>query len=102
MTDPDLQHLADDSAAHEAKVEAKRAAFARGEAPRFLRVDGHLVDLAPPARATFPAPPSTFPAGTMTHAEAEEVAAQVKAITAAAAPVACCAACGRPLIGVGP
>ena len=93
MTDPDLQHLADDSVAHEREVAEARAAFADGRGKRHVRVAGHLIDLAAPPVApsrpdydpltgTFadvPAP-AVFPDGSLTSAEGLEVGAIVRAL----------------------
>ena len=81
MTDPDLlAQLAAERAAEERALSLARESFTAGQGPRWVRVGRHLVDLAPPARAVAPPPEP-------------EIIAQ--------APVECCRACGRPLIGVG-
>ena len=81
MIDPDiLASFEADRLAEERAIEVAREAFAAGTGRRWVRVGGRNHDLAPPARAVA-APPDPEPI--------------------AEAPVECCRACGRPLIGVG-
>lgn len=95
MRDPTLQHLTDDSAAHQRELDAARADFREGRRPRWARVGGQLVDLAPPL-----APPAVFPTGTLTHEQGLAIGAQVKSIDeAAAAKVPCCPTCGQRIGG---
>lgn len=95
MIDPDiLASFEADRLAEERAIEVAREAFAAGTGRRWVRVGGHLHDLAGPARAVEPQGDLYIP--TWTNDQPEPVSQMADPV------VECCRACGRPLIGGAP